>query len=149
MPAVDVALGCIVGDPEACNAAGHLFEGHRCTGAEASECDEIGGLFIGPTGCNTVYGTLQELQSFSNGTLCEPTPATLWSDIASTCCQSNAAIFNFCGTEDSGHHRPRPMISVPELEVWGNPARTANPAAVRVTSEEASANLTAFIERIL
>ena len=45
--------------------------------------------------------------------------------------------------------RTASMISIPELEVYGNPARAAPEAAVRVTSAEVKANLTAFMERIL
>jgi hypothetical protein len=42
------------------------------------------------------------------------------------------------------------MISIPELEVYGNPARvTPSTAAVRVDSAEATANLTAFAIQIL
>jgi hypothetical protein len=42
------------------------------------------------------------------------------------------------------------MISIPELEVYGNPARvTPSTTAVRVDSAEATANLTAFAVNIL
>ena len=43
------------------------------------------------------------------------------------------------------------MISIPELEVYGNPARAAPAAVVRVTDEEVTANLnlTFFIESIV
>ena len=45
--------------------------------------------------------------------------------------------------------RPMTMISMPELEVYGNPARVAPSVAVRVDSAEATTNVTAFAVQLL
>ena len=153
LPSASVELGCIVGDPVACNAAGLVFEGHRCAGADAGQCGNIDGYYVGPTPCENASVLLRELQLFANGSLCEPSPATLWSEVASTCCQPGAARGSFfagafCAPEDHGY-RQRPMIAIPELEVYGNPARRAPPAVVRVNFTHPPTNLTAWLEQIL